>query len=1122
MTPCPPPSHQKNSNNITKRKGEEGSTGDALPPPPLQQKNIKNPKNNSQKSSFIAVNIRGLVPGLRRDKLTFISALADEMKTSYILITESHLNMDQDESESFLPGWSETRSDRNSRSHGGVISYSREHIGISNQFTFSNGHMEIACFHITEENSAIVNIYRPPDCPTSLFVEGLNKIIDWISNLEAKLDKSPTIVISGDFNFPDMKTWTLEDIHKAASNVTARSVTNAQVGTEREQVSRLIEVIKDKGLIQEVEVPTRGNNTLDLIFCNNDDYIDSIETVENIAMSDHKFIIAHLNKEAEALTEDSKMNFCSTKIPEFNLKIANSEEWKNARDKFTALASDINTDSETSANDIVKDVIKALELTVTTCFKKSKLPDRSSSKSNSLIPKAARTLLKKKLNASKSLQKAVDPEKVKALNDKIFEIEEELRKLVHKRRSNTEYQARAHLKENPIPLFNLVKKLSKKTSKIGPLKRTKVTENWTEANILNRQYKSVFTVPDPNNIFDDPKSFFQDEDDTTDNSDAKLNFFSVNESLVSAAIDKLPPKAAPGPDGIPTILLKQLKFELTPVLAVAFAKSLDSGEVPEDFLKAFIIPIKKPKKPKGDPASYRPVSLTSNLAKVLEHLVKVQLQSFLEQGVTLNPAQHGFRPNRSCLTQLLDHYDVIMRNLEEGRIYDTIYLDFAKAFDTVDRFILAREMKKLGIQQQAATWLFQFLDNRIQNVIAENKISLPESVTSGVPQGTVLGPQLFLILINSLSEEDLSSRITMFADDTRVSHGIQSEDNIVTLQNDLDKIFQWQKCHNMFFNQDKFELVRHGNNFRSTVTIPRGHYLTDDGTPIKLHAAVRDLGIQVSEDSNFSVQIAKVCQAARSKANWVYRSFYSRDVSFLAFMWRVYIQPILDYGSQLWAPLKQLELKQLEDIFRNYSNRAQVDNKEEYDFWDRIRRYGILSQQRRAERFRIICVWKIIECVTPNCGITWFTSETSGRFCNVVRSPYYSSVKIKSLRRQSFQARAPELFNSLPYQLRMMSNCSVNTFKNCLDKFLRLLPDTPLSQKYHPTPMDWFSSMPSNSIIDWIKLMGLPTMYPHTLETMCDKVRSSAAFIDHERERPSTDHRLSENRPADHFVDIDL
>ena len=129
------------------------------------------------------------------------------------------------------------------------------------------------------------------------------------------------------------------------------------------------------------------------------------------------------------------------------------------------------------------------------------------------------------------------------------------------------------------------------------------------------------------------------------------------------------------------------------------------------------------------------------------------------------------------------------------------------------------------------------------------------------------------------------------------------------------------------------------------------------------------------------------------------------------------------------------------------------------------------------------------------------------------------SDRVKTLRHHSFQVRGPALFNALPFSLRTLSGCSVNTFKNHLDKFLNLVPDTPLSQKYYPIPLDWYSGRPSNSVIDWIKLMGLPTRHPHSLETICEKVSQSSAIRDFEKERYSSDPRLTENLQINHIVD---
>ena len=148
---------------------------------------------------------------------------------------------------------------------------------------------------------------------------------------------------------------------------------------------------------------------------------------------------------------------------------------------------------------------------------------------------------------------------------------------------------------------------------------------------------------------------------------------------------------------------------------------------------------------------------------------------------------------RSCLSQLLSHYNSIIDDLEQGKITDVLYLDFAKAFDSVDIYILSQELKNIGITDKAGTWLFGFLSGRKQQILADNQISTPANVLSGVPQGTVLGPLLFLIMINSLSDLELETRISMFADDTRLAKGIQVEDDILALQSELDNVFNWQR-----------------------------------------------------------------------------------------------------------------------------------------------------------------------------------------------------------------------------------------------------------------------------------------------------------------------------------------
>ena len=280
----------------------------------------------------------------------------------------------------------------------------------------------------------------------------------------------------------------------------------------------------------------------------------------------------------------------------------------------------------------------------------------------------------------------------------------------------------------------------------------------------------------------------------------------------------------------------------------------------------------------------------------------------------------------------------------------------------------------------------------------------------------------------------------------------------------------------MKFNEDKFQHLPHGRNLRSARETPRGEYFSNDGSLIKVESNVRDLGIEISASSDFSVHINLTCKRARDKTAWIFRNFYSRDVQFLSFMWRIYVQPILDYGCQLWAPSRQLEKKQLEDVFKNFSARAQQNNKnsQKLHFWERLVQYNVKSQQRCHERFRIICVWKILENFSPNCALSWENLFKNGRLCSIPSSQYETPRSVKTLRETSFQVKGPALFNSLPMEIRNATNCSLNSFKNLLDSFLEKIPDTPLSQTYFPVPLDRLSASPSNSIIDWMRYLETP------------------------------------------------
>ena len=425
----------------------------------------------------------------------------------------------------------------------------------------------------------------------------------------------------------------------------------------------------------------------------------------------------------------------------------------------------------------------------------------------------------------------------------------------------------------------------------------------------------------------------------------------------------------------------------------------------------------------------------------------------------LNPNQHGFRNRRSCLSHLLEHHDQVLSSLEEGYNVDSIYLDFSKAFDKVDIGILCHKMKSMGITGTLAKWIFSFLSNRKQHIVINGTISKPSEVKSGVPQGTVLGPILFLILINDIDQE-VTSKVSLFADDTRVMGPIKQEDDVENLQRDLDKIYEWQQKNNMIFNGKKFEMLRYGKN--QEIKMNTNYFSPNYEDIIEVKENLRDLGIIMSDNASFKKHIQKVCSSVTQKSSWILRTFQNRETPFMKFMWKTLVQGHIDYCSQLYMPNQASEMMLIENLQKSFTKK--IPEVRNHNYWQRLVHLKMYSQQRRLERYRVIYTWKILEQLVPNCGLSSTTSERRGR--QVTVPALKGSASIKSLREQSFQVNGPKLFNCLPLSIRNLKGITVDEFKQKLDQFLAKIPDEPNVDGLTPSACDLFSAAPSNSVID--------------------------------------------------------
>ena len=368
-------------------------------------------------------------------------------------------------------------------------------------------------------------------------------------------------------------------------------------------------------------------------------------------------------------------------------------------------------------------------------------------------------------------------------------------------------------------------------------------------------------------------------------------------------------KKASGPDKIPITFLKHTADIITPVLSLIFQQSLDRGEIPTDWRNANIVPIYK----KGDrktPSNYRPVSLTAVISKMLEHIVVSQIMDYLDKGNILHENQHGFRARRSCESQLLMTTDDIARHLDKGQQVDMGILDFSKAFDKVPHIRLSKKLQYYGIQGTTQTWINNFLKDRKQQVVVDNATSNTTPVTSGVPQGTVLGPTLFLIFINDIAD-NITSPIRLFADDCVIYRPVLCQQDHENLQNDLNTLVDWSNTWQMEFNVKKCAIMQIG-----TSTRKRALNYTMKGEPLEIVDHHPYLGVELSNNLKYNLHVDNICKKASSVLGFLKRNLRHCPPKVKERAYQSLVRPKLEYATPIWIPQQKTQQKQVEQVQR--------------------------------------------------------------------------------------------------------------------------------------------------------------------------------------------------------------
>ena len=326
-------------------------------------------------------------------------------------------------------------------------------------------------------------------------------------------------------------------------------------------------------------------------------------------------------------------------------------------------------------------------------------------------------------------------------------------------------------------------------------------------------------------------------------------------------------------------------------------------------------------------------------------------------------------------------------------------------------------------------------------VSANGERSHSSAVLSGVPQGTVLGPILFLIMMIDIDDSIKYSSVSSFADDTRLRKGVKSVPNCDDLQSDINAISVWAEANKMKFNETKFEAIQYVYNLNNPVN-PEHTYLTCDNSSIERKNIVKDLGVQLSNDMNFSHHIETITRKARQMCGWVLRTFESREAKPLMVLFKSLVRSGLEYNCPLWNPSSATCINKIEAVQRTFTSK--IKQCENMNYWERLKYLRITSLERRRDRYDIVYMWKMLEGLVPTIPTLCVRENIRlGRYVVIPSIPTKIREKWRSVKFQSFCCRAGRSFNSMPKELRNLTGVKLETFKQSLDKLLRWIPDKP-------------------------------------------------------------------------------
>ena len=750
--------------------------------------------------------------------------------------------------------------------------------------------------------------YNPHTSKTSL--QELDKSL---STLHSTYGNSSSIWLAGDFNLRDID-WV---------NLTVKA--NSPISS---QCHLFLDICSKYQLAQTVKIPTRKDKTLDLFLTTNPTLVNHVETLPGLGDHDLVKILCdvkpHRKRRAKRkIFQYSKGNMTSLRkdLSEFGTNMI-----KNLR----------NNSVQVNWNNLSTKIVTLME---------KYIPTKMSSQRHNL-PWFNRRLKCKK----RKLQRLYNKHKISksdhdeaAFKSYRSNYKKEIR---HAQGHYIRNTMSDNLHQNTKQFWKIVKSKRVDNGGIPPLNTpdgntTDVSQD--KAEILNNYFRSVYTHEDTANI-----------PNLSGNPYPEMPPINVTPEGVEKLLADLQPNKASGPDQLPARILKENSKELAPILSAIFNQSLDTGELPNDWLMSHITPIFK-KGNKNLPCNYRPIALTSICCKILEHILTSNIMNHLDKYDILADAQHGFRKRRGCDTQLTITIGDLAKSFDNKHQVDVVLLDFSKAFDRVPHTRLLNKIHHYGIRGKEHNWINTFLTHRKQRVTLDGKLSSTADVTSSVPQGTVIGPLCFLIYINNMPDcVSEGTKIRLFADDALIYREINSNKDKTTFQNDLDALSRWSADWQMSFNTAKCHTM-HFTAKRSPCITP--YKLC--GNTLQVTSTHPYLGITFSSDLKWKTHINNVTKSSKMVIGVIRRNFKACTPDVKSRLYLSLVQPKLEYGTAAWYPSTQKEKLQLDKVQRSAARMCLSDYSWESSVSAMIKSLKWTDLETRRTMVRLALMYKV-------------------------------------------------------------------------------------------------------------------------------------------------------------------